>query len=61
VTPQFGASLTGDSRVIIYDRDMFITQATGLLEAVFFNILFKVDVLFATSKQNSRHFHEANR
>ena len=26
--PQFGASLTDDSRVIIYDRNMFIKQAT---------------------------------
>jgi hypothetical protein len=31
VTPQFGASLTDDSRVIIYDRNMVIIQATGLL------------------------------
>jgi len=29
VTPQFGASLTDDSRVIIYDRNMFIVQATA--------------------------------
>jgi hypothetical protein len=27
VTPQFGASLTDDSRVIIYDHNMFIIQA----------------------------------
>jgi hypothetical protein len=26
--PQFGASLADDSRVIIYDRNMFIVQAT---------------------------------
>ncbi len=30
-TPQFGPSLTDDTRVIIYDRNMFIIQATGLL------------------------------
>ncbi len=30
VTPQLGASLTNDSRSIIYDRDMFIIQAMGL-------------------------------
>jgi hypothetical protein len=28
VTPQFGASLADNSRVIIYDRNMFIVQAT---------------------------------
>ncbi len=27
--PQFGASLPEDSRVIIYDRNEFIVQATG--------------------------------
>ncbi len=27
---KFGTSLTGDARVIIYDRHMFIVQATGL-------------------------------
>ncbi len=26
--PQIGASLTDDARVIIYDRNMFIIQAT---------------------------------
>jgi hypothetical protein len=26
--PQFGASLADDSRVVIYDRNMFIVQAT---------------------------------
>jgi hypothetical protein len=25
------ASLTGDARIVIYDRHMFIVQATGLL------------------------------
>jgi hypothetical protein len=29
--PQFGASLTDDSRNIIYGRNMFIVQATGLV------------------------------
>jgi hypothetical protein len=29
VTPQFGASLTDDSKVIIYNWKMFITQATA--------------------------------
>jgi hypothetical protein len=29
-TPQFGASLADDSRVIIYDCNMFIVQATGV-------------------------------
>ncbi len=28
--PQFGTSLTDDTRVIIYDRNMFIIQATGV-------------------------------
>ncbi len=27
--PQYGASLTDDSRVVIYNHNMFITQATG--------------------------------
>jgi hypothetical protein len=27
--PQFGGSLADNSRVIIYDRNMFIVQATG--------------------------------
>jgi hypothetical protein len=27
--PQFGASLADDSRVVIYDCNMFIVQATG--------------------------------
>ncbi len=27
MTPQFGASLTDDSRVVIYDHNMFIIQA----------------------------------
>jgi hypothetical protein len=27
---QFGASPTDDSRVVIYDRNMFIIQATGV-------------------------------
>ncbi len=29
MTPQFGASLTDDSRVIIYDHNLFMIQATG--------------------------------
>ncbi len=29
VTPQFGALLTDDARVIIYNCNMFIIQATG--------------------------------
>jgi hypothetical protein len=27
--PQFGASLADDSRVVIYNRNMFMVQATG--------------------------------
>ncbi len=27
--PQFGASLADDFRIIIYDRNMFMVQATG--------------------------------
>jgi hypothetical protein len=30
VTPKFGASLADNSRVVIYDRNMFIVQATFL-------------------------------
>jgi hypothetical protein len=29
IVNKFGASLTDDARVIIYDRHMFIVQATG--------------------------------
>ena len=29
--PQFGASLADDSRVVIYDYNMFIVQATGFV------------------------------
>ncbi len=29
MTPQFGASLADDSRVVIYDCNIFIVQATG--------------------------------
>jgi len=28
VTPQFGASLTDDARNVIYNRNLFIIQAT---------------------------------
>ncbi len=31
MTPQFGASLTDNSRVLIYDLNMFIVQATDRL------------------------------
>ncbi len=31
VVNKFGASLTDDARVIIYDRHMFIVQAIGLM------------------------------
>ncbi len=30
MTPQFGASLAGDSSFFIYDRNMFIAQATEM-------------------------------
>ncbi len=30
IVNKFGASLTDDARVVIYDRHMFIVQATGL-------------------------------
>jgi len=30
VTEQFGASLTDDTRRVIYDRNVFVIQATGL-------------------------------
>jgi hypothetical protein len=29
--PQFGASLTGDTRIIIYDRNMFIILVTAYI------------------------------
>jgi hypothetical protein len=34
VTPQFGVSLADNSRVIIYDHNMFIVQATGNMSHV---------------------------
>jgi hypothetical protein len=36
VINKLGASLTDDAGVIIYDRDMFIVQATGY--RIFFNL-----------------------
>ncbi len=37
--PQFGAMHTDDARVIIYDRDMFIIEATAyLFSAKAFNV-----------------------
>jgi hypothetical protein len=38
VTPQFEASLTDDSRVIIYDRNLFIIEATVALAEVELNM-----------------------
>jgi hypothetical protein len=35
IVNKLGASLTDDARVIIYDRHMFIVQATGLLSLGF--------------------------
>ncbi len=32
IVNKFGASVTDDARVIIYDCQMFIVQATGLKE-----------------------------
>ncbi len=34
MTLAFGASLTDDTRVVIYERHMFIVQATGFLMKV---------------------------
>jgi hypothetical protein len=42
VTPQFGASLTGDSRVVIYNRNIFIIQATGIFIVQATGVLFPV-------------------
>ncbi len=36
VINKFGASLTGDARVIIYDRHMFIVQATTAPKTCYF-------------------------
>ncbi len=35
-TPQFGASLTDDARVIFYDRNIFIRQATIIKDHTFY-------------------------
>ncbi len=40
--PQFGASLTDDARVVIYDRNMFIIQTTG---AVFTTLQFPMGTI----------------
>ncbi len=34
VVNKLEASLTDDARVVIYDRDMFIIQGTGLYEKI---------------------------
>jgi hypothetical protein len=39
VVNEFGASLTDDTRVVIYDRQMFIVQATGI------TVLIQLDTL----------------
>ncbi len=31
LTPQFGAYLTDNSGVVLYDRNMFMIQATGFI------------------------------
>jgi hypothetical protein len=33
VMPQFGGSLTDDFRVVIYERNMFIRQATAMMRS----------------------------
>jgi hypothetical protein len=40
VVKKFGASLTDNARVVIYDRHMFIVQATNL--STFKTLLYKV-------------------
>ncbi len=39
------ASLTDDARFVIYDRQMFIVVATGLLPFTNFKLKFKISIL----------------
>jgi hypothetical protein len=45
VMPQFVASLADDSRVVIYDRNMFIVQASGMGQGTNHDFGFKVYIL----------------
>ncbi len=45
---QFGASLTDDSRGVIYNRKIFIIQATGIMLQVCYD---------PTGSQNFNYFH----
>jgi hypothetical protein len=47
VTPQFGASLADNSRVIIYNRNMFIVQATDVFK---YKVILVFQQLFAFFK-----------
>ncbi len=38
IVNKLDASLTDDTRVVIYDRQMFIVQATGLLLKIFLQL-----------------------
>jgi hypothetical protein len=50
VTPQFGASLADDSRVVIYNRNMFIVQATELQKSSTKKLLFEFETLLGILK-----------
>ncbi len=65
MTPQLGASLTDDSRSIIYNRNMFKVQATGLVtlnssatDFLVFFLLFWIRKVFLKKfrQQNSSDF-----
>jgi len=53
--PQFGASLADDSRVVIYDCNMFIVQSTGLGQcSVYFSLMSMVTSL----RENQTFFYD---
>jgi hypothetical protein len=61
--PQFGASLTDDSRIVIYDRNMFIVQATGVsgrIQIPGLRIMFPVFYRRETREQPVRQYFENN-
>ncbi len=53
VTPQFGASLTDSARVVIYDCNMFIIQATAFSTMIHClrhqTKLYKIDTSFMSA------------
>ncbi len=55
MTPQLGPSHTDDSRVVIYDRNMFMIQATGHIFDIVQLTLFITDIKYIPIKQIATH------